>query len=222
MNETRIRITDDGSVTILNDHIGETYHSSFGAIQESKHIFINAGLSEVLRGNPKSINILEVGTGTGLNVLLTYEYIKGKDVKIEYTGYEAYPINKSEVAELNYPQLLNINDCLLRLIHSSTDSTLMLSNSFTFRNVEEKIENVSLPKSKYNLIYFDAFSPDAQPELWTPKIFQELYYSLASGGLLTTYSCKGIVKRSLKEAGFKIEKLPGPPGKREFLRAFKY
>ncbi len=221
MMKDRIQITDDGSHTLYNENVGENYHSSFGAIQESKHIFIDAGLNTTIDKNIVDIKILEVGVGTGLNVLLAYLWSTNNNNTTEYHGYEPYTISKREVSLLNYSNQLQIDDETFLLIHKESNKLVNLSNYFSFITNEIPIENAKLPTEFYDVVFFDAFSPTAQPELWTPEIFSIIFTSMKKGGVLTTYSCKGSVKRALKEVGFKIEKLPGPPGKREFLRAWK-
>jgi len=217
----RVQITKDGSHTLYCDMLGETYHSAFGAIQESRHIFIEAGLNKQLAGNMSKINILEVGTGTGLNVLLTLIQLENSDFSVNYDGFEPFPISNKEANVLNYPELLNADVEKFNLIHSAVNKPVILNENFVFKNYCKRIEDAELPDNYYNVIYFDAFSPDAQGELWNTAVFRKLYKSMTSGGVLTTYSCKGMVKRALIEVGFGIEKLPGPPGKREFLRAVK-
>lgn len=217
----RLRITDDGSHTIYSDEAGENYHSSFGAIQESEHIFIDAGLKTVTDKKLKRVRILEIGTGTGLNILLTYLWSVKNRMSVEYHGYEPFPIKKSEVLTLNYPKQLNIDSSLLMSIHNNVHGSVNLSERFKLCMNKTAIAEAVLLSNLYNVVFFDAFSPQAQPEMWTFDIFKEIYRSLKQGGVLTTYSCKGSVKRALKESGFDIEKLPGPPGKREFIRAWK-
>ncbi|NQU34047.1 MAG: tRNA (5-methylaminomethyl-2-thiouridine)(34)-methyltransferase MnmD [Bacteroidetes bacterium] len=220
MTKSKLQITLDGSHTLISNFEGETYHSSFGAIQESQHIFIKHGLAQV-HDYMKRVKILEVGTGTGLNVLLSYLWSEDNDVSIEYKGFEPFPLQENEVADLNYPKLLSIKNEIFSLIHSNKNKEIVLSNMFTLKICMSQIQKAQLRDNYYNLVFFDAFSPDAQPELWTTQVFTKIFKSLASGGILTTYSCKGSVKRSMQEAGFDIEKVPGPPGKREFLRATK-
>jgi len=221
MNTRRLQVTDDGSHTLTSDKIGENYHSKFGAIQESKHIFIDAGITAVANNKNKQINVLEVGTGTGLNILLTYLWSEKYNISIKYYGYEPYPISKNDVILLNYPKQLGVDEELFFHIHDEIGKPVNLSDKFSLLVNKSTIQSVKLKPGYYDVIYFDAFSPDSQPEMWTTEVFGKIYDSLVSGGVLTTYSCKGNVKRSLIEAGFSIEKLPGPPGKREFLRAWK-
>jgi len=217
----RIQKTDDGSHTLYSDKIGENYHSSFGAIQESKHIFIDAGLDTIINKDIDKVRILEVGVGTGLNVLLSYLWGKINNIYIEYSGYEPYPISTNEISLLNYPAQLNVDDNIFVSIHENIGKTNNLTSSFSISITEDQIQNAKLKANYFDVVFFDAFSPNAQPELWTPEVFKLLFDTMKTGGVLTTYSCKGTVKRAMKEAGFKIEKLPGPPGKREFLRAWK-
>lgn len=222
MIKNRLHITDDGSHTLYSDEAGETYHSTYGAIQESEHIFINAGLNTFLDKNLIKVKILEVGTGTGLNILLAYNWSIKNNVSVDYYGYEPFPIRANEVLLLNYPKQLNIDKSMLFYIHNNMEDSFNLSDGFCLCLKKTKIENANLPSSFYDVVFFDAFSPEAQPHMWTVEIFNSLYKSLKRESILTTYSCKGTVRRSLEEAGFIIEKLPGPPGKREFLRAWKH
>ncbi|MFK5854799.1 MAG: tRNA (5-methylaminomethyl-2-thiouridine)(34)-methyltransferase MnmD [Bacteroidota bacterium] len=217
----RLYVTDDGSHTLFSSKANENYHSTFGAIQESKHIFIEAGLNSVIRKDNDKVRILEVGTGTGLNILLAYLWSLKNNISISYQGYEPFPISKDEVRQLNYPHQLLVDEHVFSLIHDNNNEVINLSDSFLIQVNNCKIEKANLEDKFFDVVFFDAFSPSAQPELWTTHIFIQIYNSLKEGGVLTTYSCKGIVKRALKQAGFRIEKLPGPPGKREFLRAWK-
>lgn len=221
MIKSRLRLTDDGSYTLYNSNVGENYHSSFGAIQESEHIFIGAGLGTVIDKNLNQVNLLEIGTGTGLNVLLTYLWAEKNNMIIKYHGLEPFPISKNEVLLLNYPKQLNVDEKLLLLIHDKPDEPVNLTGKFSLLVNKAKIQDAKLDSDFYDIVFFDAFSPDSQPEMWTTEVFSKIFISLKVGGVLTTYSCKGNVKRSLKETGFVLEKLPGPPGKREFLRAWK-
>ncbi len=221
MIESKLRITDDGSHTMFSHAANESYHSSFGAIQESAHIFIAAGIDAININENDDINILEVGTGTGLNALLTYLWAAKHNHNVSYTGFEPNLITQKDVSLINYPELLHVSKKIFVAIHNTNQKPVSLSEYYTVLVKNEKIENATLKPSHYNVIFFDAFSPGAQPELWTADIFLKLYNALKKGGVLTTYSSKGTVKRALKQVGFSIEKIPGPPGKREFLRAWK-
>lgn len=163
-----------------------------------------------------------MGFGTGLNALLSYKFAKENSVKINYTSVEAYPIKMEEVHNLNYPELLQIDGDIFDSMHNVKELPINIDKDFLFQLIKNKFELVNFNENYFDLIYYDAFSPDSQPELWTKEIFTKVYNAMKSGGVLTTYSCKGSVKRNLKASGFNIEKLPGPPGKREFLRAYKY
>lgn len=220
---TEIIKTEDGSTTILSKKFGVHYHSTFGAIQESQHIFLNAGF-KYLSEKGKNVSILEVGFGTGLNALLTILESEKSAIKVDYVGIEAYPLAKETVDKLNYHDLLESSDSkkylndLHRINEMENDK---LNGNFRFKLIIDKLESINLGSSIFDIIYFDAFDPEVQPELWTEEVFAKLYMSMINGGVLVTYSCKGIVKRALKAAGFRIEKLPGPKGKREILRASK-
>ena len=210
-------MTQDGSHTLFNERSGEHYHSTFGAIQESMHIFIGAGLDTVDK-KVKPVHVLEIGLGTGLNALLSMRWAGNHNKLVFYTGLEAFPPEIPQLKQLNYTDLLKMNNALLSRFYS-TESRQEISPFFNFQWVHQNFETFYPEENQYHLIYFDAFSPEVQPEMWTEDGFSKLYKSLKPGGVLTTYSCKGTVKRALKAAGFQIEKLPGPPGKREFLRA---
>lgn len=215
--------TGDGSVTIFLPELNESYHSIHGAINESNHIFIEAGLKYVLQ-NKTNINILEVGFGTGLNAFLTAGTCLDQIYTIYYIGVEPFPVINSEVLKLNYPETSvfhNQIDCF-QLIHNSVwEKACSITDNFILFKTQQKIEEVTLKDNHFDLVYFDAFAPMVQPELWQSSIFKKLYDSMKAGSILVTYSSKGDVKRTLKECGFTIDKLPGPKGKREFLRAMK-
>lgn len=213
-------LTSDNSHTFFDKRTGEHYHSTFGAIQESEHIFISAAL-ECKPQNSKRLNILEIGFGTGLNALLSYKYAYDNLLNINYFAIEAYPIEQSEAAVLNYPEILKIDPQDFQQMHEKTEEIIKIGERFNLQKQFAKLENVQFTKEQFDIVYFDAFSPEVQPELWTEDIFKMIFDSMKKNAVLTTYSCKGIVKRALKSAGFQIEKLPGPPGKREFLRAEK-
>lgn len=212
--------TNDQSHSILSERFSVTYHSKFGAIQESLHIFIHAGLEKVLHTNGP-IRILEVGLGTGLDVLLSQIFGNKRKVDIHYTALELYPLDVAITDQLNYPKLLNTSQRIFKQIHQCDWGVdLQLTDNFTFKKIQTDLVSWQ-PDEMYDVIFFDAFSPDIQPELWTEAIFQKLYNSTLPDGVLVTYSVKGIVKRALKAAGYLVEKLPGPPGKREMTRGIK-
>ncbi len=220
--EKKLIITQDGSHSIFVPALKEHYHSTFGAIQESGIVYIENGLKEILKSR-NGINIFEMGFGTGLNAYLTFLYIINQSVKISYTAIEAFPLEPVMIQELNYAHQVQ-NDpgssSFLKLHNAPWESAAEISESFQLLK-----QNISLldfeTTDKYDLIYFDAFAPDVQPELWTLEVFDKLYKMMNPDGILVTYCCKGVVKRNMKSAGFEIEKLPGPPGKREILRGRK-
>jgi len=216
----KVVITEDGSSTLYNPTINEHYHSSFGAIQESNHVFIQTGL-DLLVSKQKPIKIFEVGFGTGLNALLTYAWTRKNKIRTFYECVESNPISLKLAAQLNYPGLLNLDAEIFLKIHQDYEDLISISENFVIHKHFTSIQEIILPEGHFDLVFFDAFSPEIQPEMWTEDIFKKIALAMKSGGILTTYSSKGIVKRALKAAGFKIEKLPGPPGKREILRAVK-
>lgn len=214
--------TQDGSHSLYSHQFRDTYHSRYGAIQESRHVFIQAGLFYKLPC-VKTLHILEMGFGTGLNAYLTLLESDSRDVRILYDTIEAYPISLEEAKQLNYPVLLAAphTEAVFGQMHSlGWGEQHQLSAQFTFRKWQEDLLSFDLPES-VDLIYFDAFSPETQPELWEPPVWKKLYTALNPDGILVTYCAKGIVKRHLRDAGFKVESLPGPPGKREMTRAIK-
>jgi tRNA U34 5-methylaminomethyl-2-thiouridine-forming methyltransferase MnmC len=222
-NERKLVITEDGSHTLFVPSLHEHYHSVHGAIRESRVVFIEAGLHHCMM-KTSTIKILEVGFGTGLNALLTWLEAEKLGLSVQYTGIEAYPLSISDASKLNYTSfLVNPNASMrYKAIHDSPWNTAeQLSDCIRLEKLDQKLQEVDLPDLHFNLVYFDAFSPESQPELWTEEIFRKISASMLPEGFLVTYSCKGNVKRALKSCGFAIEKLPGPPGKREILRAQK-
>ncbi len=219
--DAKLILTDDGSHTIFLPHLNEHYHSTFGAVEESKHIFIDAGLKTLIN-SLEEINIFELGFGTGLNALLTY--FESKNTKINYTTVESNPLKKSFYNKLNFPERLNNEDSkkvFLKLHESDWNTQKVINKNFTLKKINEKIQNIKLPENTFDLVYFDAFAPDIQPELWTEQIFRKIASAMKTNGILLTYSAKGSVKRALKKTGFEVEGLPGPTGKREITRARK-
>jgi len=215
-----IQMTSDGSTTIHLPDWDENYHSKHGAIQEAKHVFIKNGLS--LFDN-ESISILEIGFGTGLNAFITYLESKSKQQSIKYIGIEAYPVSKEEVASMNYVEQLNVPGeiDLFRQMHSCEwEEINKLTSFFSLTKRKQFIEAID-DKEQFDLIYFDAFGYRVQPELWTVDVFLRMYSALKPKGVLVTYAARGIVKRNMIEVGFLVEKLEGPPGKREMFRARK-
>lgn len=220
----RIITTADGSHTLFSDEFNEIYHSQHGAIQESQHVFIQHGLEYVLSlGLVQPIHIFEVGFGTGLNALLTLIKAIELNVKVYYETVELCPVPLEVIKELNYTQLLQ-NEKYRPPFHSMHLSTWGTENIITPNFTLKKI-NVSLaeyPKNRsFNLIYFDAFAPQYQPEMWTEEVFAKMNSLLNTGGVLVSYCAQSFFQKTLKQCGFKVEKLAGPPGKREMVRAIK-
>lgn len=216
--QRELRKTADGSATIFVPHWDEHYHSVHGALQESKHVFITHGLQPFAKS--QTLNILEMGFGTGLNALLTC-VMQPDHQKITYTALEAYPVEEALWQGLQYGNLLVANALFEQLHQSVWGTPTAITPNFTLLKLHSALENYVPKNADFDVIYYDAFAPSAQPELWTTEVFQKLFEALKPGGILVTYCAKGQVKRNLKAAGFNIEALPGPPGKREMTRAKK-
>jgi tRNA U34 5-methylaminomethyl-2-thiouridine-forming methyltransferase MnmC len=214
--------TQDGSHSVFSEQYGVSYHSKYGAIQESRHVFIEAGLFYKLP-MLKALSILEIGFGTGLNALLTLLEAERHSAHIHYEAIEAFPLTLEQAHQLNYPAVLGLpddDDRFLQLHLADWGQRQPIGPHFSLRKRHERFEAVE-DDAAFDLIYFDAFAPSAQPELWEADVLARMYRALKPGGLLVTYCAKGVVKRQLKQLGFTIEALPGPPGKREMTRAFK-
>jgi tRNA U34 5-methylaminomethyl-2-thiouridine-forming methyltransferase MnmC len=214
-----IIITADGSTTIHLADCDEHYHSKHGAIQEAKHVFIKMGLSLFL-DEPK-VAILEIGFGTGLNTLLSLQESQQKKLKIDYETIEAYPVTEEELQHINFSQQLGIPLETFHTLHlAKWEEKVLINPHFTLKKRKQFIDSIR-DKNKFDLIYFDAFGPRVQPELWTESIFIIMFNALKKGGVLVTYAANGNARRAMLSAGFLVEKLQGPPGKREMLRATK-
>ncbi len=210
--------TNDGSNTIINTSLNESYHSINGAINESEHIFINNGLKRI---NKKAFKILEIGFGTGLNALLTKIYCEKNNVEIIYHTIDNLPMPNKVYSLLNYSHQLKIdNNQFLKIHDSSWEEEIKLSEFFTIKKINFDFNKICF-KEKYDLVYFDAFSPSKQIEIWNEVNFQKLFKCINNKGILITYCAKGIVKRTLKKVGFDTTPLPGPEGKREITLASK-
>lgn len=217
---SELKITEDGSHTLYVPEIDENYHSEHGAIQESRHIFINAGLKQSKKQN---INVLEIGFGTGLNVLLTAIEAAKSGIDIHYYTIEKYPVPIEKAHQLNYSQEISEkkSKVLFEKIHlAEWETEVNISNNFILRKLNADFTNYQ-PDTTFDVIYFDAFSPEKQPEMWKEELFQKIYNACNEGAILTTYCAKGIVRRTLQAVGFKVERLAGPLGKREILRAIR-
>lgn len=222
VNRPEVITTSDGSMTLYHIELDEHYHSVNGAITESRHVFIKNGLG--FSGAKHSFNLLEIGFGTGLNALLTAEYAIENKIKILYYTIEKYPLKPDVISELNYGKLLGGNgEFLFDAIHSSEWGKMVeISPWFQIFKIEaDLLEFILKFNISVDLVYFDAFGPDKQPELWGHSVFLKLFELLSAGGVIVTYSAKGEVRRRMASSGFAVERLPGPPGKREMLRGIK-
>ncbi len=216
-----LQLTADGSHTIQIDDLQVTYHSKHGAIQESRHVFIDAGIAYLHQMNNLSeIRVLEMGFGTGLNALLTAIYSDQMDLRVKYHSIEAFPLTTDELSSLNYGSLLQQEEIFSLLHTTQWNTATTIQPKFELHKHLCKLD-AFVTEEKFNLIYYDAFAPTAQPELWTVEVFEELYRLLVSEGILVTYCSKGVVRRAMETAGFRVTKLQGPPGKREMVRAFR-
>jgi tRNA U34 5-methylaminomethyl-2-thiouridine-forming methyltransferase MnmC len=219
-----VQITKDGSSTICIPDLDVTYHSRHGAMNESIHVFIQAGLDYLLRKTGKqSVTIFEMGFGTGLNALLTLAYATRNKLLVIYEAVELYPLTEEEVAVLNYTEqssLVLYKDEFRKMHACNWEEQVEINPFFKLRKAEQDLLNY-LPLYAFDLIYYDAFAPSAQPHLWEKTVFDKLYNMLSFSGVLTTYCSKGDVRRAMIASGFNIEKLQGPPGKREMLRGTK-
>lgn len=220
----RLIQTADGSYTLYLPEMNEHYHSIHGALHESMHVFIREGLDKVIQPGATKINILEVGLGTGLNALLTLMRSAETGCSVNYLALEPYPLNREEVAALNYIDLAGeeMPEKAFRQMHELPFfEKERIITGFEFEKWHHKVHEASLPAESFDLVYFDAFGPQVQPELWTEKVFAGLFASMKPGGVIATYSAKGSVKRTLKACGFLLEHPPGPKGKREMTRGVK-
>lgn len=218
--QREIITTADGSTTIQIKEWDEQYHSKHGAIQEAYHVFIDSGLSLF---EDQELSILEIGFGTGLNAFITYLETKKRGLNINYVGVEAYPVASEELQQLNYISELKAESFskAFQLMHSSPwEKEIAISDVFILHKQQKYFAELEM-QDMFNLIYFDAFGARVQPELWKEAIFKKMYSALKDGGVLVTYSAKGSVRRAMQTVGFTVERLPGPPGKREMLRATK-
>jgi tRNA U34 5-methylaminomethyl-2-thiouridine-forming methyltransferase MnmC len=212
-----IVISEDGSQTIFNTEWNEHYHSIHGAIQESKHIFIHEGLDRIEK---KQLNILELGFGTGLNAILSFHYSVNKS--IYYEAIELFPLEPEIYSKLQYAEQIDtgLQSVFLEMHESEWNLGKKICDNFILKKRIVDIKNFDSEK-KFDLIYFDAFSPNSQPELWTSEIFTNIFQLMNQNALLLTYCSRGIVKRAMRETGLKVELLAGPPGKRHIVRARK-
>lgn len=217
--------TKDGSKTIHLPDWNENYHSHHGAFQEAMHVFIEMGLREQHKSQ-KEISILEVGFGTGLNAILTYAEVADSEIQINYSSIEAFPVSSEEIEMLDYgsfPSISSHKNVYEKMHEVEWNEMQEITSNFSLLKHETTLQDFIANNSQpvYDLIYFDAFGPRVQPDLWNKEIFEGMFNCLKSNGILVTYCAKGQVRRDLQEVGFLVEKLPGPPGKREMLRGVK-
>lgn len=217
LGRVQLAQTGDGSKTLLLPDQEEHYHSIHGALAESMHVFIAAGLRSV---KTAQVRLLEIGMGTGLNVMLTSNTLIGSAQQVEYTAIEPYPLGWETIRQLEYTELLKEEwvEKQLKSIHEAPfDQSVSIAHALTLL----KLKHIEDYEGGANLVYYDAFAPRVQPELWTVQAFSMIWEKMAPGGILVTYCAKGQVRRNMQEAGFEVERLPGPPGKREMMRATK-
>lgn len=216
-----IQLTDDGSTTIHLPDWNENYHSTHGAIQEANHVFLKNGLDAI---SLTKIAVLEIGFGTGLNCFITFLAAQKKNCFVDYVGVEAYPVSKEEKAKLNYVTELKaeskeavfdqMHSCSWGKKHEVSSNFLLTKRQQFFKDIDDV--------NCFDLVYFDAFGAEHQPQLWTVAIFEKMHIALKINGILVTYSAKGSVRRAMQEVGFSVQRLQGPPGKREMLRGTKH
>lgn len=222
MNAIEIISTADGSHSLLNTALQETYHSVHGAMQESVHVFIRNGLDYFLERKPtRPIDLLEVGFGTGLNALLTLQRIKDSGFEIRYTTLETYPLEEEVWSALNYSTPLGMELQFGQLHRASWDQAQAIDAGFVLTKMKRSLQEVELPPAGFDIIYFDAFAPNKQPEMWELVNLEKIAAAMRADGVFVTYCAKGQVKRDLKTAGLRVETLAGPPGKKEMVRAIK-
>ena len=211
--------TTDGSQTLSIDGGIEHYHSTNGAIAEALHVYIDAGLAPFAG---REVNVFEVGFGTGLNAMLAYQFAVCNAIKVNYTSVERYPLPLNIVEKLTYPEQVELDrEKYFNALHSAPwNSKVELDPCFTLQKVEVDLVEYS-PSAEIDVVFFDAFAPDLQPQLWSLQVFERIYKTMNAGGVLVTYSSKGFVKNNLRESGFNVKRLPGPKGKRHMILAQK-
>jgi tRNA U34 5-methylaminomethyl-2-thiouridine-forming methyltransferase MnmC len=218
--ELSILLTGDGSTTILNPELDETYHSVHGATTEAEHVYINAGLAYFLQTNStREANIFEVGFGTGLNACLSHQFALEHQVNVRYASIESFPLPVEIIEQLKFPAL---DKARLNKIHlAAWNSWVSLDGFFSLKKILGKIQQLPMKENSADVIYFDAFAPSKQPDMWVPEILEKMYFILSEKGVLVTYCARGQFQRDLRSLGFLVEALPGPPGKRQMVRAIK-
>jgi tRNA U34 5-methylaminomethyl-2-thiouridine-forming methyltransferase MnmC len=225
MSALRIIVTADGSHSLMNTELNETYHSHHGALQESLHVFIKNGLEFFIdKGkNPgqAEVNILEVGFGTGLNALLTLAYALQSPISFTYTAIDPFPLGKDIWSVLNYPHDEASRSFFHQLHACPWNETVAVTTNFRLLKVKDLLQNTALADDFFDVIFFDAFAPSKQPEMWTVPVLATVTKAIRAGGVYVTYSAMGQLKRDLRALGLIVETLPGPPGKKQMIRARK-
>ena len=212
-----IKKTSDGSSTIFVEELNEHYHSIHGAYNEAIHVFIKSGIEYY---NQKDIKIFEVGFGTGLNACLSAEHAKENNINIEYHSIEKYPVEQELIQQLNYPEIVG-NQEIFNKIHSvNWNQCEEVHELFSLKKIQNDLKSFSC-EEQFDIIYFDAFAPEKQENMWSIEVFKKMIEILKRDGVLVTYCAKGSIRRRMVEVGFKVDRIPGPPGKREMLRATK-
>ncbi len=222
--DLELRKTKDGSHTLYRPDLNEAYHSIHGAVQESQHVFIENGLNYILKKlQLQKINVYELGFGTGLNALLTLQLSICQNVLINYCTSEKYVINNKVIDKINFEEYLYPETIgyFKQLHEQKPNKWNKIHSNFELFIDTNDIISAEIQSNHFHLVYFDAFAPNKQPELWTVEIFKKMYQALKENGVLVTYCAKGQVKRDLRSVGFEVETLPGPRGKREMIRATK-
>lgn len=222
MSSLKIITTHDGSHSLLHEQLNETYHSIHGAIQESNHVFIKHGLDFVKQhSNSSSINLLEIGFGTGLNALLTLQFAHIHNLAIRYITVEAFPVEEAVWSKLNYTESSDSKVWFEKLHRANWNKWVTISPEFQLKKLKTTLQEAVLEQSNFDLIYFDAFAPSKQPEMWEVPMLKKVVDAMKSKGVFVTYCAKGQLKRDLHSLQLTVESLPGPPGKREMVRAQK-
>lgn len=210
-------VTNDGSSSLFVPDLNEHYHSIHGAKQEAEHVFLKMGLDFFETSN---LRVFEFGFGTGLNALLTALYARNKRVNIDYVSAEKYPLTTEEVLAVNFGKLTNEQSLFQGLHDAIWEQKVLITDVFSLTKLKIDVSTAALPAG-FDVVFFDAFAPNKQPDLWTVVIFEKMFEILNPGGVLVTYCCQGQARRNMIAAGFEVEKVQGPPGKREMLRAKK-
>ncbi len=221
MSNREVVQSNDGSNTMYNSDVHAYYHSIHGALTESQHVFIKYGI-EFCKPKENKLVVFEMGYGTGLNAMLTFLYAQQHHIQVRYIACETHPITKEELAQLELKNILSLDDQTIEQFHpNECNEEIKISDYFQLKLIPKAIESLDLEPEFVNCIYYDAFAPSVQPELWTKSIFEQLHSWLVPNGHVITYCAKGQVKRDFRSSGFEVEALPGPPGKREITRAIK-